>query len=664
MAVASGVATLIAAEIISKAVTAEINRTAESEAITGFMSEQMNIGLTVVGLVITAGAGFVLFNSIAMSVAQQRADLGRLRSLGMTQIQIISMIVLESLLLGLAGALVGCLLGITLGRGLIWLLESTSEIFNQFGQADLSVMRLLGSAGLGILISLGAAFGPALSAARMAPIEAMRLTHPLSPASHASRWPIVGLLGSLVLWAYLVIAPPGRWILPQTANILTVVFILVWLGCIVALLPGFVDLIGRTARSLLLRLSGGVGWIAGDNLRRAKVRVGLAIMTLAVAIGMIVAVSGFLAYWFDELFFRTPAQNLSERPAVGFFPLDVERGLEAYRNVSGFTMPQGFRQQVEPFVGNHGSLVEAYFVLAPELSFLGENYFSYVLRVEDIRDAGDFMFTFSYGSWEQAEAWAAESCVLFVTPNVAQKNDAWLGDWASITTPAGSLDCRIAGIGPTNVGASIISSTALSNYMLSAPVGVIVFPYSDQDREAMLPDLQALADATPGAWLVDVARMTEIQQTGMKSIQIVMNGMLILAVLAAAFGIVNLTVITILERRRELGILRSIGAQRSQLQRMLAVEGWLTGLIGSIVGSLFGLGLVLGYVLISAGSPMGFPDFPVWQAAWNSARAGLGPALVSIVCAPWLTALSAGIPARQMVQESIIALLGVRQHLT
>ena len=234
----------------------------------------------------------------------------------------------------------------------------------------------------------------------------------------------------------------------------------------------------------------------------------------------------------------------------------------------------------------------------------------------------------------------------------------------SIDTPAGPLDCRIAGIGPTNVGASIISSAALTNYTLHAPVGVVVFPYSDQDRNAMLPDLQALADATPGAWLVDVARMTEYQQTGMKSIRLAMDGMLILAVLAAAFGIVNLTVITILERRRELGILRSMGAQRTQLRRMLSVEGWLTGLIGAITGSMLGLGMVLGHVLISAGSPMGFPDFPVWQAAFNSAKAGLGPALVAVVCTPWLTALSAGIPARRMMQESITALLGARQSLT
>jgi hypothetical protein len=379
---------------------------------------------------------------------------------------------------------------------------------------------------------------------------------------------------------------------------------------------------------------------------------------------MIVGVSGFLTYWFDELFFRTPAKSLLERPAVGLFPLDVESGLEAYREVSSFLLPADFRQEVEARTGDHGSIVEAYFVLAPELSFMGDSYFSYVLSLADIRAAGDFLFSFSYGNWDHAFKLAGKGCVLFVTPGVAQRNDAWLSDPVTIQTPTGPMRCTIAGIGPTNVGASIISMEALPQYQLPAPVSIIVFPYSDEDRDAILPDLQKLADSTAGVWLLDVVRMTEIQKSSMKSVGAVMDAMLLLAVLTAALGIVNMTVITIMERRRELGVLRAIGATRDQIYGLITTEGFVIGILGSLLGSILGIGLILIYVLTSAGTPMGFPDFPVWDAAWNAARAGLGPGIFSVLTTPWLTALSTRIPARRMLARSIVRMLDQREGLT
>jgi hypothetical protein len=82
LVVAAGVAAIIAADVVSRATTSQID--ASAEAITGFMSEQLNLGLTVVGLVVMAGAAFLTCNAFAIAVAQRRADLGRLRALGMT----------------------------------------------------------------------------------------------------------------------------------------------------------------------------------------------------------------------------------------------------------------------------------------------------------------------------------------------------------------------------------------------------------------------------------------------------------------------------------------------------------------------------------------------------------------------------------------------------
>jgi putative ABC transport system permease protein len=663
LAVAFGVATLIAAEVISLSVTAEINRTAESETITAFMGEQLNVSLTAIGLVISLGAGFLLFNNISMSVTQRRGVLGRLRATGMTRSQVAAMILFEALLLGLIGGLIGILLGMTVGRALIQVLEATSDIFNQFGHARVSPERMLMAAGFGLIISLIAAIAPAWRIARMAPLEALRESPSQGTASARSRGPTLGLLGSFVLWIYLALAPPGHWALPETANLLTILFIVIWFACVIAVTPGLIELVNRVTRTALRRMSGVVGWLASDNLKRSQGRVVLSVITLAIAVAMIVSVTGFLTYWFDELFFRTPAQSLMDRPAVGFFPLDIEGGLQAYGSVTSFTVPEGYRQQVETRVGEHGTVVEGYFVLAPELSFLGDSYFSFMLDMEDMRAAGDLFFSFSYGDWDSAVALAQKGCVLFVSPGVAQRNDAWLGEPISIQTPAGKLGCTIAGIGPTFVGASIISASALSYYPHQVPINIVVFPYSQADLNIILPELTALAENTPGVWLTDISRMTEIQQEGMKSVGVAMNGMLLLAVLTAALGVVNMTVIAIVERRRELGVLRAVGATREQVARLISIEGFLIGAMGSALGTVFGIGLVLLYVVISAGSPLGFPDFPVWSAAWNSARPALGPGLFALLTTPWLTALSAWLPARLMLRASALEMLSQRSSV-
>ena len=154
LAVAMGVATLVAAELISQSVTAEIARTAESEAITGFMSEQLNMGLTVIGLVVTIGAGFITFNTFSMAMAQRREDLGRLRASGMTRRQVLAMILAEAGLIGAAGAFLGSGGGIALSRGLIAFVQTTSEMFNRFGTPQVTAGRLVWAGGLGLLVSL------------------------------------------------------------------------------------------------------------------------------------------------------------------------------------------------------------------------------------------------------------------------------------------------------------------------------------------------------------------------------------------------------------------------------------------------------------------------------------------------------------------------------
>lgn len=651
LAIAFGAATLVAADQISQSVTAEINRTAESEAITAFMTEQLNVGLTVIGLVVTAGAAFVAFNAFSMSVSQRREDFGRLRAVGMTPQQVTATVLVEAAAVGLLGGVAGALAGVALSRGLVAIVQASSEMFNRFGQGQISLERLAWAAALGMIVATLAALPPARRASRVSPLAALRIAAPGGITPLRAGAAVVAVALSLVLWTWLALDPPGSWIEPPWADRLSVALAALWLMCLGLLAPVLIDQTGRLTRRPLAATLGAAGRLACDNLRRARGRVAATVLTLAVGVAMIVGVTGYMTYWFEELFFRTAETALRDNPGFGFFPIDINQGLQAYAGVTDFTMPDGLRSQVETVAAGRAAVLETYFVLAPEVSFLGERYFSYILDFETVRRSGNLMFSFAEGDWSRALALADDGCALLLTRAVAARNDAALGDQITLATPSGPLVCRVAGIGPTFVGASIISDAALGSYGLAAPVALSVFADEGVAREALRRDLQALADETPGVWMLDLTVMTNMQREGMKSIQVVMDGMLLLAVVSAALGVVNTVALGLNERRSEFAVLHAVGATSAQRQTIVLAEGMLIGVLGAVLGLMAGVGIVVIYVVVSAGTPFGFPDFPAWPAAIESARPALGRGLLALIAAPILTASAAWLAARRGVRD-------------
>jgi ABC-type lipoprotein release transport system permease subunit len=89
------------------------------------------------------------------------------------------------------------------------------------------------------------------------------------------------------------------------------------------------------------------------------------------------------------------------------------------------------------------------------------------------------------------------------------------------------------------------------------------------------------------------------------------------------------------------------------VRRILTVEGLLMGVVGAILGTAAGVGLVLVVVVTSGGAPFGYPDFPAWEAAIASARPALERGLLALAAAPLLTAIAAWLPARRAVRGSV-----------
>src|SRR5689334_18264074 len=109
----------------------------------------------------------------------------------------------------------------------------------------------------------------------------------------------------------------------------------------------------------------------------------------------------------------------------------------------------------------------------------------------------------------------------------------------------------------------------------------------------------------------------------------VVHVLLLVALLIAVLGIINTLVLSVLERTRELGMLRAIGLRRGQAMRMITVESVVISLFGAILGLAVGAGL--GAAVVHALKDKGFSDLALpWSLMVAYLVAG---AVVGVVAA-------------------------------
>ena len=112
--------------------------------------------------------------------------------------------------------------------------------------------------------------------------------------------------------------------------------------------------------------------------------------------------------------------------------------------------------------------------------------------------------------------------------------------------------------------------------------------------------------------------------------------LLFLAVVIALFGIANTLALSVVERRRELGLLRAVGMQRRQVRSSVRWEAVLIALLGTAVGTALGLGF--GWAMVKAMAQPGhrpgwpFPGCGSWSSWWS---------------VRWPRSLAAALPARR-----------------
>ena len=522
------------------------------------------------GISLVVGS-FLIVNTFSILVAQRSRELALLRALGASQRQVMWSVQLEALILGILGSTLGLGLGVVLAVLL-------RLLFAQFG-LDLSGQPLIlgartvvASYVVGVAVTMAAAFLPALHTARIAPVQALRDDIALPETSLRKRFGrglvLVGVgLASLVLGLGDVVEVPfGGWF--TGGGILAIL-----LG-VAAASPVISRPYLRAARATYARLFGSVGNLAGLNSLRNPRRT--TATASALMIGLTLACT--MAIVGDSA--KASVDKSVEDNFVGDYIVS---------NVFGGEFNASIADEMAEIDGVASVLRERY-----QFVERGGNPQQGVAAT-DPATIGGLALQMTAG----APADLADESV-FVEKSWAEDEEIVVGDTVEVTVPAGEKTWEVVGIYDDNPVIFFPILTTLDTLedagFEPADNALIIF------AEPGAANLQAALDATieelPIVTVKDQAAFAQEQREPIDQFVKIIFALLGLALIIAVLGIINTLALSVIERTREVGLLRAIGLSRRQLRLMITLESVVISVLGALLG--VALGIFFGYVLMYA----------------------------------------------------------------
>ena len=522
-------------------------------------------------------AVFIIYNTFSIAVTERRKEIGILRALGAPRSAIIRLVLLEGAIAGAIGVAVGLPAGRLLAAGVTHFLGYlVGQIFGYRLAAERPVLTLtdgLIAAALGLVASLLGAFLPALHAARQDPVVVLRKghEHAVTPGQNRMR-----------LWLAAAVAVgivTGMLEGHSKAFYPTVVLILAaTLGAL--LTPAAVALLIRLLRPVLKAVWPVEGALAADSLltalRRTASTVGALMLSLAMAVGFAgLSLGGreSITEWLNDLMtfdlFVTTDPSLTTH--TFHLPADLPDGVA---KLPGVAEVQPVHMGRVPF---RDSLVM-------------------LISVDIAGMARRSRFKLLEGNLAQMIHQASEGHGLILSESLAATRNLHLGNMVELGTPSGPLKLPVVGVYVdfTDQQGNIVIDRSLYVRCWQDDSADVLRVYLKTGADQMRVR-QEILDRFAGHGRMFVLTSGDVKQQvtnilnqwyAMSYVQIAM------AVLVAMIGIVNSLTVSVIDRRRELGILRALGGLRSQIRRAIWIEAGAIGLIGAI------LGLVMGAVLL------------------------------------------------------------------
>jgi putative ABC transport system permease protein len=600
---------------------------AVSSGTEAFASLQLGLAiLTMMGLLALFLGAFLIFNTFRTVVVERRHDLGMLRAIGATRRQITTMIVIESLLQGVAGTLIGLIVGYLMALGVTSLMSQFWQTYMSRGlELRFNFSAVVIAAVLGLLTALIAGYWPARAAGKTSPLEALR---PASVASvhRAARW-------SLVAGVVLMILATGLLVSGSKGAVGGALLFLI--GMLVAA-PGLVIPMARLFSPLLTLWFSREGDLARGNLARQPGRAAITGSTLMIGLAVIVLMTATVSALGGLI------NNLADRNFSSDIIL-LPPTLGVYTNVIGADENLTDRLKALPDVATVASLRYA--------SGASNSQGLQLLGIDPEEYPGVASFEFVQGDAETAFASLGSGRNAILSSLALSSLQANVGDDFVMQTPVGDQTYHIVAVANDiltfKIAAVFVSQANLAaDFHKTEDIMLMMNLKPDVDKTVALAEVQNVLTDYPQF----TARLTgEYRDELVKTSTQAFSFFYVLAALIlipAALGLLNTLTINILERTREIGVIRAVGGSRGQVRRIVTAEALLLGIFSAAMGVLAGIAISYGF--ISAFSSIG------WSATYSFPLIGI----IAAVIVGLLLALFASIlPARSAAKLDIIRAL-------
>jgi putative ABC transport system permease protein len=583
-----------------------VDRPSKRAAQAANMVRSFQVALQLQGMIAMFVGIFLIYNAVSVSIAQRRREIGILRSVGVTRRRVAGVFLAEALILGLVGGALGVPLGGVIARAVVGqFAPSVSQFYENIAAPEPRITVSL--AALGVLIGLGAtliaSLVPAVRASHTSPVETMR--RDLHSATRSSV-PVRALgLAGLLLGA-------GAFAMTRIhaalAGFGSLGVLLVASACMA---PFAILVLAKPLARVATALFGLSARLGVDNVARELGRSSLTTAALMLATAMSVTVASYshsyeitAMEWIEQSIpadvFVTMGSPLVDRNAIAFSP-DLADGVT---RVPGVELVDGVR-----------SLTLTTHDLRVELLSMGSRVYLSHVAGKQYRRVIDGPDPLPVDVLEREPS-------LFVSENFALRTGLGAGDRLVLDSPTGEHDLKIAAVVvdySSDQGWLAIDRKWFTEFWHDDRVEaleVYVKPGADPMvvAAAIRQELRGGGDSggmfvSTNATLKDEARHT-IEQTFQVS-----QSSEVVALVVAVLGVIGTMLAAVLDRTRELGVLRAIGTTRSQIMVQVMAEAGFLGLAAALLGALASLPAALIFIKVVGVAATGWNvpfRIPLW----------------------------------------------------
>lgn len=612
--------------------TPDAQRRSTQEIVTGLQVGVLmcSVGAMIIGL-------FLVYNAMAVTVAERRTDIGVLRSIGATRAQIIVLFSAASAFLGLVGALLGVPFGILLAE--FTLSQFRSEMESMFLNPEVNLTHLswttaLAAVAVGTLTAMFAALVPAIQAASDDPAHVVRR----SASGAKGAWKLLHQITCAAMVATGAALILLRFELPSRVGsvggmTLVLVGLLLASPILVAIMVSVFRPLVRATFPFTLRL-------AFDNLSRAPGRTGVVIGALGAGVALMFQTAGVgrsneepILSWIaqvvqaDHFVFsgNMTAANSSNSPMSA----TVARDLKAVPGVENVMSIRYYRPEF------NGTIV---YLVALDVNTYAET------TAQRAPELAPELKPFPAIADEHPEHTGVNK--VLVSHNFVERHKVKVGDTILVPGPRGSVSLLIVGAVRDfswSRGTIFLDRARYAKLFGDELIDICHVYVKPGSAATTEPRLEKYT-AAKGLFLTDRYSLRKFLSELISRVYVLAYMQQLLVGVVAALGVVTALLISVLQRKRELGLLLAVGATPRQVLLSVLAEAFLMGVLGTILGILIGLPMEWYVLKVMFVDESGFNlDMLIpWKAT-------LGIAAVSIT----LATLAGLIPAWRAIQTRI-----------